>query len=385
MSKMETIYDLVNNPIENAYIIDKIIGVYSYSNNYEEFKNNIINYNRKSSKKNNTYEKELFEYIENNISDNELINDNGFINVRNGDVDNSFSLVLNTNYNATMKLTKLFMKECKNNDLDFDLYFNINGDTDNSLIISTNNDNINDYLRILNGLRDRFPKLFSDIKEPGLLMGRINDKYGICSSKAGIDNFYDRRCRELYDVIHYNYMTYITENYDMKIKHNKHVVPIVRFLTYYTNKSMFNELRISDLSDEDFYKQYGITREQIDDKEFFVSQGRIINDKLIETFEDKNITMNGDIKIDNFNIDYYFEGENEDDVYTMSLSKDELMKAFNRASYDIIYYRVDLFNKIRQNISDMCYIIGIDKDNYSFDYESVYKKENNEKIKKKEM
>ena len=370
MKDIEKIYKCSVNPINEKSII-KLIDIYSKSNDSDEYKDNLKNYTRKSSKKNTKYKDELYELLNYNIGlkcsmDEEYDN---YINVRDNNEEKDFSIVLNTNYNSTMKLTKLFIKECIRNDLDFDVDFNINGETDNSFMINCTGDKINVYIEILDKLREKFPNLFKDINEIGPLFSRINDIYGICSYSNRLDDFYDIRSAELFHSIDYSYMTYLSDHYNDNMLRKNEVVPIINIITFFVTDEVRDILLNSELSEEDFINKYGFNREILNDSDNFKMLGRIVKKELVDRFENKD---NYDLVIGlNSNISSY-----------VSIDREKLNTILREASLEIAKYKPELRDKLLLNIYSACKFNGIDINNYAFDEESVFdnKIANNKKM-----
>ena len=353
MTDIEKIYKCSINPI-NYYSLINFIEVYSNSDNFSDFTDKIINYTKKSKNKNIKYKEELLEYIKNTFGI--VIDDkvNKVFNIKNNDEKKDFSLILNTNYNSTMKLTKLFIKECLKENINFDVQFNIDGETDNSFMINCCGDNIYQYIDILNRLKEKYPNLFRDINKVGPLFSTVDDKIGICSNNNGMNYFYENRCNKLYGTIDYTYMTYIYKNYDDRIFHNGKSFPIIKLLTYYVTDEIRNELLNSELSKEEFIKKYGFSKDFINDKDNFQSLARIVQKGLIKRFDNKNY--------DDLELNYH-----ADDYGQIILSKDIINKALKRPSYEHVKDSTRLHENINKNIKMTINFLNIDNDNYAFD------------------
>ena len=343
MTDIERIYKCSINPI-NYYSLINFVEVYSNSNDYNDFTNKIINYTKKSNKKNIKYKEELVDYIKNTfgiIIDDKI---NKVFNIKNNDDKKDFSLVL----------TKLFIKECLKDNINFDVQFNIDGETDNSFMINCDGDNIYPYIDILNRLKEKYPKLFKDINNVGPLFSVVDDKIGICSNKYGINSFCENRCDELYGSIDYTYMSYIYKNYDESFIHNGQSFPIIKLLTYYVTDEIRSELLESKLSNESFIKKYGFSKDFINDKDNFQSLAKIVHKGLIKRFDNKDY--------DDLELNY-----RADDFGQIILSKDKVNKALKRASYEIVKDRTRLHENIDKNIKMTINFLNIDNDNYAFD------------------
>ena len=368
MRDIEEIYRRSINPINSDNII-KLVDVYSYSDSVKEYEDNIMEYTEKSNKKNLKLKEELYKYLSDNFSLSINEDVDYFINFKDNEDIKDFSLVLNTNYNSTMKLTKVFLKECIKNDLDFDIQFNIFGETDNSFMINCTGDNIYPYLNIINKLREKFPNLFRDINEPGPLFSQIDDVTGICSYNYGLNDFYKNRSKDLFNSIENAYMNYISNNYkELYVRKDKYV-PIINLLTYYVTDEVRVELNNSELSDSDYYNNYGFSKNYLDDGENFRSLAYIVKAAIIDRF-DKNYE-------DDLELRYITDKE-----HYIKIDNDNVKKAFRKAAYDLISDRIDLQDDIIDNIYNTCTVSNIDKDNYAFDNESVLK---NNKVKTKKM
>ena len=367
MTDIEKIYKCSINPI-NYYSLVNFVEVYSNSNDDNDFTNMIINYNKKSSNKNIKYKEELLEYLKNTFGI--IIDDtvNKVFNIKNNDDKKDFSLVLNTNYNSTMKLTKLFIKECLKDNINFDVQFNIDGETDHSFMINCSGNNIYPYINILNRLKEKYPNIFRDINNVGPLFSTVDDKIGICSNKYGINRFFENRCNELYGSIDYTYMSYIYKNYNERLNHNGNYFPIIKLLTYYVTDEIRSELLESKLSNENFIKKYGFSKDFINDKDNFKSLAKIVQKGLIKRFDNKDY--------DDLELNY-----RADDFGQIILSKDKVNKALRRASYEIVKDNKDLKRASYESVKDKemlhenlykvfkmsINLINIDNDNFAFD------------------
>ncbi len=370
MRDIERIYKCSVNPINDKSII-KLIDIYSKSYDSDEYKDNLKNYSKKSSKKNTKYRDELYDLLNYDLGMNCPMDEEyeNYINVRDNNEEKDFSIVLNTNYNSTMKLTKLFIKECIKSDLDFDVDFNIKGETDNSFMINCTGDKINVYIEILDKLREKFPNLFKDINEIGPLFSRINDKYGICSFSNGLDDFYEMRSTELFHSIDYSYMTYLSDHYNDNMLRKNEVVPIINILTYYVSDEVRDILLNSELNEEDFINKYGFKREILNDSDNFKFLGRLVKEQLINKFENND---NDDLVIRlNSSISSF-----------VSIDKNNLNNIFREASLEIAKYKQELRDIILFNIHSICKFNDIDEDNYAFDKDSVFNNKiaNNKKM-----
>ena len=150
------------------------------------------------------------------------------------------------------------------------------------------------------------------------------------------------------------------------------ITGVIDYLTNIVTTNVFDKLRNRELEDYDFYFYYGITKEEINSNQYynFVENG--IRHLLIKRFI--NEEKNTDIEL-NYHINNKSKGQ-------IVVDNEELNELLRYASYNIIINRKDLFNEIVNGIDDLCYFSGIDKNNYSFDYESIKRKENSN-IKKK--
>ena len=367
MRDIEEIYRKSINPINSENII-KLVDIYSYSDDVDDFEENIVYYTDKSEKRNLKLKQELYDYL---VTIGLSVDDETDYNINFIDSNDTkeFSLVLNTNYNSTMKLTKLFLKECIKQDVGYDIQFNIFGETDNSFMINCTGDNVFKYLNILNKLSKNYPNLFKDINEPGPLFSRINNKIGICSNNGDLEDFYKNRSIDLYKSIDHIYMNYISDNYDETYLRKGKNVPIINLLTYYVTDEIKNELNESKLSDEEYLNKYGFNKDFFNYGENFRSLAHIVKDALIDRFVN-------DYE-DDLNIEYIAVKEG-----SIKLDDERVKNALRKASYDLIIDKEELQDKTIDNIYNTCRLSDIDKDNYAFDSDSVFK---NNKVKTKKM
>ena len=359
-----------NNPI-NEHTINKIIEVYSRSNNGRSFQNNIMNYTKKNDKENNLkYRDELVNFLNFDIGFNiNFFNElDSFINIRDNNDEKDLSIVLNTGYNSTMLLTKLFIEECikEDNGLGFDIEFHANGKTDNSFIIHCTKDECMKYINILNNILNKNRSLCNDIYEPGLLFSRVNDIYGIYSCKNGINDFYDKRSRHLFCAIDTTYKDFILKNYNTSFNYCGREISIIDYLTNSVNREIFIDLTFDFLKDTEFFDRYGFNKDKTNNTDFITNSSEI-KDKLIKR-------IMSDSSDNSFSIKAYY-GENE----TIVTVNDELIDyAIRKCINEIVSNRDDLKDLIINNIGLMYSILGIYKDNYAFDTDDNYTNNKNQ-------
>lgn len=352
------------NPINDQDII-KIIDVYSHSNNSRSFKKNIMNYTKKDNNKNDSkYKDELLDYLNNDIGFNfNFFNDlNNFINIRDNSKEKDLTIVLNTDYNSTMILAKVFIEECLKNDinLDFDIDFHVKGETDNSFMINCSSKDCENYIRVLDNIMYNYPDLYNDIYEPGLLFSKMKEKYGIFSCKNGIDDFYEKRSRHLFCAIDSTYKDFISKNCFSSFNYEGRDISIIDFITRCVNREIFIDLTFNFLSDKEFFDKYGFNKDKSNNTDFITNSSEV-REKLIKRIKDKNTDEKFEIKVN--------YGDND----TTVIINDELINSAIRKSInEIVKNRDDLRNLIINNIGLMYSVMGIYKDNYAFDTDDNY-------------
>ena len=344
MREIKKIYKKCISPINLDNNI-KLIEVFSKSDDINEFKERIINYTDKGFNKNTEYKEDLYNYL--CYKDNFTIDDkpNNFVNIKNNDIEKDFSIILNTNYNSTMKLTELFLKECEKYNINFDISFNKLGETDNSFMINCTGDRIIIYLKILNELRKKYPDVFDDINEPGLLFSKIDDKISICSSNNGLDDFYNRRCEELYNSISYFYNKYLYEYF------NKNLIIMLKPFT------------IVDLLSKNVSKEI---KKELDNKDYFKDLDGFVREELIKRFKNNNYN---DLELKYMTNCY--------DYGYIRIDKEKLKRIFNKSSYEIFNNDYYLQEKFNHDLNfELILLSNYDNSNFAFDKNCLAKKKN---------
>jgi len=201
-------------------------------------------------------------------------------------------LTINADREDVLRICKIFQKRCMKNNLPYYYKFNVIGDTSDNIVIYSDSLHFTDYYDILTGIEKDYPEIFSRVKEPSVIMGRIEDKIGYASQKELDSDFYNTRAKYLENLINGMLYNFIKDYYLLEMKSENSI----SLIDYLASAVTINYINIVGSNSRNSRKNSKAL------KKIFET----IRESLIKQFEDSRTYKFESIEIGKINIDEKF-------------------------------------------------------------------------------
>lgn len=270
-----------------------------------------------------------------------------YINTYDRDKKLEHCLVFNCDIKKMYLLLYKFYEKCKNNNLDYCIYFDETGDSKLSIKIYSDTDNLDTHLNIIKEIIDE-NGLVNDLETLPLIVGMIDDNIGYMSNS---DDFITRRCGVVKRSIEA-----VTSEWIQKYFKSNVMNSLGREMPYkyYLFSKIVQNKKNDFLSNPNRYPV-----KEINTKEF----NQVMLDALVKNYRNiLTILLSRD-----YNYKYIVPYKSTTVMFTYSDFKD-LFKMQAEFFINNPQYREDILNRVKEE----AYRWKIDSDNYGIDIDCSY-------------
>lgn len=149
--------------------------------------------------------------------------------------DLEHKLIINCESEVLYAILNILYEECKTNKIPLFIKYNKKCNTDNSIVIYTDNKNLKDYLDILDKIYKSSEQIKSNIKQPPILSGIINNWIGyesetINNPENELESFATLRAKPLKSSIKEITYSWIKEHLNYNIKYKEKTMPLSDYI-----------------------------------------------------------------------------------------------------------------------------------------------------------
>ena len=244
---------------------------------------------------------------------------------------NDFSFVINTMSFDTTLFCNIFTRRCNRNNLPFYYKYNDSKNFNTKIVIYSDEEHLMDYLGILRGIKEDYPKLVERCNEPNRLYGKIDNWIGFGSHKDPYhDTYVIDRTKHIDKAIGEFTMDYLCKNTDKEISLGKTKVGIIDYVTEYICTLYINKLYYL----EEQLRQYKLSRRVLKSRFFYKSLFRTVKSNLIGQLIDG--------KIDDIEF-LYSKG-------AITISKKDIEETIRKGTYTILESDPGSFDNLEKYI-----------------------------------
>lgn len=199
------------------------------------------------------------------------------------EIATTHNLYLNFNKNDVEKVVLLFIKECQRRNLPFHIKFDVSKDRDDPIVIYSDTQHLEEYIYVLKNIRLYNKELFSKIKEPPILTGKIYDwlGYGSKSNYSNKMSFYVIRGSIIENSITTALNNWIYENRGLTIQVGDKKVLFYEYLSNSIASVVIKKIKKimkeyeANKNLKEFYEIYHLSKEELYSSELkeILSQG----------------------------------------------------------------------------------------------------------------
>ncbi len=418
MKELKLIYDLVNSPVEDINIWEKIVNVYSLSQDFDDFYRKINNISNKTSllEVTNTEREEFlvkcFNIWKNNVLnlnssqidflikdqvvDNDFANlkdifltfgetnsiynvkkilinpiikhyfNNFFTKLNNGYFINShidilesseyiFFLSININVNRLYSFLTHFIDVCNMNKLPFLFKYTEKNNSDETFTLYVSANNIKKYIDVLSIIRKEHFSIFGNTLEPDILMGRYKSWLGCGNRGSSIGfDYLESRSNLIFNSIDDIIYNHVINNFNLEINYKAGKLTLKEYICSAVAYDELNKL-VNSETNGDIVRYYSINYNEINELREYLT------DKLMQNIESV--------------IRQYERLNNEKSVVVIALKNNRvlnisattLMSAIRRLTPTLMHKDALLLEKLKTRIKNECTYLGIDPVKLCFD------------------
>lgn len=241
----------------------------------------------------------------------------------------------------THKICRLFTKKCIKYNLPYYYKFNVSDDVCDNIVIYSDDEHLDSYLKVIEEIKNEFPNLMSRCGKPSILVGTINHIVGYGNNdQLSSKDYYTQRVKHLNEAITDLTSFFIKENYKSKINTEIGKVSIIDYLAYTISNNYINEVLNCIRDDKTCYKTFGVTLREFKSLEFLNFIKANVKSKLLKQFSRKKDTC------DILDIAFLF-GDNS---YSCHISKREILIAIRECSRNIYKSIPHLYSSLKNYI-----------------------------------
>lgn len=200
------------------------------------------------------------------------------------EIDIKHRLYLNANMKDQYKIAQLFIDKCKQKNIPFYLKMNSTPkDRDDTIVIYSDNEHLMDYISILKEMKRENPNLISNINEPPLLTGKIDNWIGYGKDPES-GSYTSLRVKEIYSALNDSIVEWINSGKSVEVQDNEKLYLMNRedlFAKFLTKSAIEETISNSNgkIKIEDIDKRYA--------NELYMYVKRNLNE-ILQSFKDKN-------------------------------------------------------------------------------------------------